>query len=177
MIDMRVLTIQRDVKGRAYEELVRLFGGHAAACQLVSHRAPTTLTGKEALSVLSNLDETTAEVSEWCGTRLSSGNKAILHTFPVNEKSLSFLTSHVLSDQHMSSSYRGVVKIFWLLKYTVISINVPGANIGVMAFGDGFWGNAVDFFKPLSDIQDVFDLVEEFMEDKVEEDKYSMCLQ
>jgi hypothetical protein len=34
-----------------------------------------------------------------------------------------------------------------------------------MAFGDGFWGNAVDFFNPLSDIQDVFDLVEEFMED------------
>jgi RHS repeat-associated protein len=44
-------------------------------------------------------------------------------------------------------------------------VNVPGANIGVMAFGDGFWGNAVDFFNPLSDIQDVFDLVEEFMED------------
>ena len=39
------------------------------------------------------------------------------------------------------------------------------------------WGNAVDFFNPLSDIQDVFDLVEEFMEDNVEEDKYSMCLQ
>jgi hypothetical protein len=116
MIDMRVLTIQRDVKGRAYEELVRLFGGHAAACQLVSHRAPTTLTGKEALSVLSNLDETTAEVSEWCGTRLSSGNKAILHTFPVNEKSLSFLTSHVLSDQHMSSSYRGGSEDFLIVK-------------------------------------------------------------
>ena len=40
-------------------------------------------------------------------------------------------------------------------------VNVPCANIGVTMLGDGFLGNAVDFFNPLSDIQDIFDIVEE----------------
>lgn len=40
-------------------------------------------------------------------------------------------------------------------------MNVPCANIGVTMLGDGFLGNAVDFFNPLSDIQDIFDIVEE----------------
>ena len=35
------------------------------------------------------------------------------------------------------------------------------ANIGVVLFGDGFLGNALDFLNPLSDIQDMFDLVAE----------------
>ena len=43
-------------------------------------------------------------------------------------------------------------------------VNVPGANLGVMVFGDGFLGNAVDFFNPLSDVQDIVDIVEEIME-------------
>ena len=40
-------------------------------------------------------------------------------------------------------------------------VNVPCANIGVVLFGDGFLGNALDFLNPLSDIQDMFDLADE----------------
>ena len=92
---MKVFNIQKDVKGKANEDLVCLVGGLAATCQLVSHREPTASSCKEALSMLAKLDEATAEVSEWHGTRLPGGNTAILHAFPVNEKSLSFLAPHV----------------------------------------------------------------------------------
>jgi RHS repeat-associated protein len=35
---------------------------------------------------------------------------------------------------------------------------IPGAFFGRDLFGDGFWGNTVDFFNPLSDLQDLLDL-------------------
>jgi RHS repeat-associated protein len=38
---------------------------------------------------------------------------------------------------------------------------VPGSALGVMIFGDNFVGNGVDFFNPLSDLQDVLDLLRE----------------
>ncbi len=35
---------------------------------------------------------------------------------------------------------------------------IPGANLGTKLFGVGFLAEAVDFFNPLSDIQDIIDL-------------------
>jgi hypothetical protein len=48
-------------------------------------------------------------------------------------------------------------------------VNVPCANLGIQLFGDGFFGQTVDFFNPLSDIQELCDLVEEISEDIGEE--------
>ena len=38
-------------------------------------------------------------------------------------------------------------------------LTIPGATIGVSLFGDNVLGQTYDFFNPLSDIQDVLDLV------------------
>lgn len=93
--DMKVFTINNDIQGRAYKELVCLLGGCAATCQLVSHGDPTTQSCKEALSKLVELGATTEEVTEWHGTKLVCGNTAILHAFPVNQETMRFLVFHV----------------------------------------------------------------------------------
>ena len=43
--------------------------------------------------------------------------------------------------------------------FPIGNITVPGANLGVAILGDNFFGQACDFFNPLSDLQDVINLV------------------
>ncbi len=41
------------------------------------------------------------------------------------------------------------------------SFKIPGAALGITLFGDNFFGHAVNFFNPLSDVQDIIDLFQD----------------
>ena len=42
-------------------------------------------------------------------------------------------------------------------------VNVPGANLGIVLLGDNFLGNTADFFNPISDVQEGFDISEDIL--------------
>lgn len=45
--------------------------------------------------------------------------------------------------------------------FPIDKLSVPGATLGVAIFGNNLLGEACDFFNPLSDVQDVLDLMQE----------------
>ncbi len=54
--------------------------------------------------------------------------------------------------------YGNVITSFPSKAYKATKINVPGAALGTTILGDNIFGQAADFFNPLSDLQDIIDL-------------------
>jgi hypothetical protein len=44
--------------------------------------------------------------------------------------------------------------------FPISRLTIPGANLGVTLFGNNLFGQACDFFNPLTDIQDLIDLIQ-----------------
>ncbi len=46
-----------------------------------------------------------------------------------------------------------------ITSFPASAFKIPGANLGIVIFGNNFIGHAANFFNPLSDLQDIVDLV------------------